>query len=280
MSAVKRPVMRYYGGKWKLAPWIIQHFPPHQIYTESYGGGASILLRKSRTYAEIYNDLSGRVCSVFRVLRNPAQARELARLLHLTPYAREEFELSRIPDGDPIEQARRTIVESLMGYSSASINSEYGTGFRSNTNRAGTTVAHDWANYPAHIPLFTARLRGVVIENRPAIDVIQAHDRADCLHYVDPPYLKSTRTSRGDCYEFEMTPEEHADLATVLRAVKGMVVLSGYASPLYDNDLYPDWLRIERSGYADGAKKCTEVLWLNPAAASRQQQSMEIEANL
>lgn len=89
---VVRPLLRYHGGKWRLAPWIISFFPDHRIYTEAYGGAASVLLRKKRSYAEVYNDLDGEIVNLFRVLRNPAQARELIRLVALTPFAREEFE--------------------------------------------------------------------------------------------------------------------------------------------------------------------------------------------
>ena len=91
MNAPTRPVLRYHGGKWRLAPWIISHFPPHRVYVEPFGGAASVLLRKPRSYAEVYNDRWADVVNVFRVLREPVRARALKRLIALTPFARDEF---------------------------------------------------------------------------------------------------------------------------------------------------------------------------------------------
>lgn len=97
---VTRPVLRWLGGKWRLAPWIIEHFPPHRIYVEPFGGAASVLLRKARAYNEIYNDLDGELVNLFRVLRGE-HAGELLAQLRLTPYARAEYDLALEPAGDP-----------------------------------------------------------------------------------------------------------------------------------------------------------------------------------
>ena len=273
-EVIKRPVLRYHGGKWKLAQWIIGQMPKHKIYVEPFGGAGSVLLQKPRSYSEVYNDLWGVVVNVFRVLRDPDQSKHLETLLRLTPYARAEFEetgddaLALV--ADPVEKARRTIFRSFAGFGSAATNATHATGFRANSNRSGTTPAHDWMNYPDHLAQFCRRLSGVVIENRPAIEVIQAHDTPQTLHYVDPPYLHATRNmQRGNAaYACEMTDVEHVELAQVLNSLQGMVMLSGYASSLYD-ELFTGWRRVERRAHADGARDRVEVLWLRNCAAPK-----------
>ena len=266
-----RPILRYHGGKWMFAPWIIGHFPKHRIYTEAFGGAASVLLRKGRSYSEVYNDLSGDIVNVFRVLRDPASAARLETLLRLTPFARPEFVASYDDAHDPIERARRTIICAFMGFGSASANPGHSTGFRGNANRNGTTPAHDWAHWPDGIEAYTSRLAGVTIEERPGIEIIAAHDTPDTLHYVDPPYLHSSRKRRQKtAYVHEMTDDDHRSLADALRAAKGIVALSGYDSDLYCR-LYGDWSRSERKSLADGASPRLEVLWLNPAAIERRE---------
>lgn len=268
-AQVTRPILRYHGGKWRLAPWIISHFPAHRVYVEPFGGAASVLLRKPRSYVEVYNDLDGEIVNLFRVLRDPTQARELERLLRLTPFARAEFEAAYLGSGDPIEQARRTIIRSCMGFGSDSLFKV--SGFRANTTWPGKRPAGDWAGYPDLVASFTRRLQGVVIENRPALEVIQAHDGPKTLHYVDPPYVAQTRSYLRQvkyAYRFEMSDDQHRELAEVLHSVKGMVVISGYPCELYDK-LYSDWQCVTRTALADGARRRTEVLWLSPAASSR-----------
>lgn len=266
---VARPVLRYHGGKFKLARWIISNLPKHRVYVEPFGGGGSVLMQKPRSYAEVYNDLWDTVVNVFQVLRDPESAAKLEQLLRLTPFSRTEFdkcgEIELAEIADPIEKARRTIFRSFAGFGSASTNSKYATGFRCNSNRSGTTPAHDWVNYPNHIDSFVKRLSGVVIENRDYKRVFEQHDSLETLFYVDPPYVHATRNmARGNAaYACEMTDHDHCELADIMHNLKGMVVLSGYHSELYDI-LYKGWRTVERKTHADGAVDRLEVLWFSP----------------
>ena len=132
MTAPTRPVLRWHGGKWRLAPWIISHFPPHRIYTEVYGGAASVLMRKPRCYSEIYNDLDGEVVNLFRVLRDEVSAEKLQNALRLTPFAREEFNLAYSPTDDSIERARRLTVVCFLVFGYNRHNTANRTGYRAN----------------------------------------------------------------------------------------------------------------------------------------------------
>lgn len=259
---LSRPLIRYHGGKWKLAPWILRHLPAHRVYVEPFGGGASVLLRKPRSYAEVYNDLDGEIVNLFQVARDRGE--ELAQALELTPFARAEFEVGYQTDSDPLEQARRTLIRAYMGFGSAGASGQ-STGFRANSNRSGTTPAHDWMNYPDCLRVTIQRLRGVVVENRDALLVMEQHDGADTVHYVDPPYVHSTRNirDRSPAYRHEMDNEQHEALASALMGLQGKVVLSGYRCDLYDH-LYRGWQRIDQPAHADGARDRVESLWLSP----------------
>lgn len=276
-EAVRRPAMRYHGGKFRIAPWVQQFFPAHSCYVEAFGGAAGVLLRKPRSYAEVYNDLDGEVVTFFRVLRDPSRRAELIEALERTPYAREEFEQAFMPAADPVEVARRLAVRAQMGFGSAGA-TKGKTGFRIDTQREHGTAAHLWSNYPATLQDVGQRFAGVLIENRPALDVMRAHDAPTTLHYVDPPYLHATRhraSSERRYYRHEMNDAEHEALLAGLQGLEGFVVLSGYDSDLY-RDALQGWESRQttaRISAGRGTGLRTEVVWLSPScsAALREQ---------
>jgi DNA adenine methylase len=265
-----RPVIRYYGGKFRIAKWIASFFPPHRVYVELFGGAASVLMQKPRVWAEVYNDLDGELVNLFRVLRDPERSARLQALLELTPYSRAEFVGSYAAVPDPVEMARRSIVRAFMGFGGSSFvsrsHSAGATGFRRFNSNDQTIPSRDWANYPQHVPALSGRLRGVLIESLDYGRLLDTYDAPETLFYADPPYLAEARSDGETRYRFDLpNASDHVVLADKLRAVVGMVALSGYPHPMYE-EMYAQWERHERRAYADGGRERTEVLWLNPAA--------------
>lgn len=270
MTTINHPLIRYYGGKFRLASWVISHFPKHTCYTEVFGGAAGILLQKPRAYSEVYNDLDGDIVNLFAVLRSERNRTKLIEQLILTPYARGEFELAWEHTDDEIERARRVIIRAQMGFGSAGA-TKGKTGFRIDTKRQYGTAQSLWAEYPQHLASIGQRLSGVLIENRPAIKVLKDHDAPTTLHYLDPPYVLDTRytgAKNARIYRHEMSDEDHQTLLQVLLELEGKVIISGYSSELYQSYL-SKWKCVKTnarisSGRGTGLR--TECLWISPNA--------------
>src|ERR1044071_9135139 len=98
----------WYGGKFSHLDWLLPLLPRAQHYCEPFGGSAAVLLNREPSPVETYNDIDGEVVNFFRVLREQKEA--LLEAIGLTPFSREEFELSISPPEPEIsnlESARR-----------------------------------------------------------------------------------------------------------------------------------------------------------------------------
>ncbi len=253
-----KTVLKYPGSKWSIADWIIRHFPAHHSYLEPFFGSGAILFNKPRSNIETVNDLDNNVVNLFEWIRKDPE--RLAHEIYWTPYARQIYEdaFASAPE-DSLGKAVNFYIRLSMG-----------RGFRTNGEKVGwkndvqgrerAYAAQDWKNYPQKIIQAAERLRGVQIENKPAVDLIQRFNHPNVLIYADPPYVLSTRHGRQ--YRHEMDDGQQEDLLDVLLAHKGPVLLSGY-----DNDLYNDRLRgwhreeTECRSQVNSVKK--EILWIN-----------------
>ena len=122
-------------------------------------------------------------------------------------------------------------------------------------------VTGDWNKVPEKILEAAKRLKDAEIENRDAFQLIKKYNRKDCLIYIDPPYLLSTRRQRY--YNIEMTEDrEHRELLELLKNHLGPVIISGYNSELYE-DMLQGWNKKEIRTNAEQGKQRVEVLWFN-----------------
>lgn len=258
-----KPPIPYFGGKITTGPTIAALFPPHAHYVEPYCGSLAVLLAKPRSGHETVNDLDQALMTFWRVLRDEPTA--LARICRLTPHSRAEHQASYDLTGSDLEVARRVFVQLTQGRAGA----RKRTGWRHFVKPTGVTSMPDYLDtYVGRIYEAAERIAGVSLESMPALDLIAKYGAdEDVLLYVDPPYLGTTRCRSWDGYHHEMRAEaDHRALAEALHACKAAVVLSGYASDLYDRELYPGWDRhtiAASTGQGGTWANRTEVLWSN-----------------
>ena len=253
-------LLNYPGGKRRIASWIIQHMPTHHSYLEPYFGCGAVLFAKAPAPIETVNDLDGEAVNFFRVIQDPESREKLQEWLIYTPYARQVYKDSfqREPK-DCVERAGYFAVKSMQSH-----------GFRINGDCGWKKDVHGreysyavryWNELPESIAEMAVRLKGVQIENRPALELIEAFNHENVLMYLDPPYVFSTRSGRKQ-YRHEMSDQGHGDMLEKVTRSKAKVMISGYDCELYDFYL-GDWNKVQIAARAQNNKQRTETLWMN-----------------
>jgi DNA adenine methylase len=257
----------WYGGKFSHLDWLLPLLPKCHHYCQPFAGSAAVLLNRPPSPVETYNDLDGEVANFFCVCRD--QGEDLTRAIALTPFSREEFALACTldPDAPPLERARRFYVRARQVRTGLAQTASVGRwGNCKDTSRAGMSgIVSRFLGGVEMLPAIAERLLRVQIENRPAIDVIRLYDAPGTLFYCDPPYVHDTRGD-ANAYKYEMTDEQHAELAAALNTIKGNAAVSNYDCALMDR-LYPAprWRKYRNGPRTNHATKGqrVEVLWTN-----------------
>ncbi|SIG37952.1 D12 class N6 adenine-specific DNA methyltransferase [Mycobacteroides abscessus subsp. abscessus] len=260
---VTRSPVPYFGGKSWLAPRLAAVLPPHRHYVEVCGGSLAVLLAKRPSKQETVNDLDGFLMTFWRVLRD--RPGDLERVCSLTPHSRAERALAQeiSSELDELEIARRVFVALTQGRSGSLTR----TGWRHDLRPVSTPMPVTLQRYAGRIGAAAKRIQRVSLECRPAVELVEVYggDRGNLL-YVDPPYIVDRGIRRGGEYRVEMRSEKaHRELASACVGADASVVVSGYASELWDTAL-AGWYRYEipmltSQGSGDGRR--VEVLWSN-----------------
>jgi DNA adenine methylase len=280
------PPLKWHGGKHYLAERIVALMPPHLHYVEPFFGGGQVLFcrdpqdrrlwwtgttsdgRKADGVSEVINDLNGNLMNLYAVLKDPEAKDRLVQRLELTLHSEWEWNAARDllagPAGDPVARAAALFTSNRQSLSGRM--QGFAPTVRTRLRGGRNDGVNAWWNAVGGLEAVHHRLRDVKVLNRPALEVIKSEDGPATLFYCDPPYLHETRTA-PKVYAHEMTDADHRELLAVLAQVKGMVILSGYASALYDTAL-AGWTRhtMEVPNNAAGGRtkrEMTEVLWCN-----------------
>jgi DNA adenine methylase len=263
-----RPPVKTHGGKGRLARAIVALLPDGQrYYAEPYAGGLSVLLACGRFDNELANDSNPCVAAMWRELRDNHEAL-LGRLM-ATPYSEASFLASRdwIDHRTHLESkhdlAFHWIIRARM--SRGGLGTAFAWSGRERGGHPGDLNA--WLTFLFMVPEIAARVAGMKVTNRPAIELIRDCDSPRTLFYLDPPYLPETRTARKTYGLFEMSAEDHLELLAAARRCLGKVAISGYDHPLYRAAL--DGWRATRfdvpnnAGQGKSKARRTECVWMN-----------------
>lgn len=267
--------LKTHGGKRYLAERIVSLMSQHTHYVEPYAGGLAVMFAKScEGISEVVNDLDSRYTTFFRALQDDDLYARLRRRLQATTFNETEWREAKAyldtPNKRPnrqeiVERAARFFV--LCRQSMSGRCKDFTPITRNRTRGDMNEQACSWLNAIEGLPAVHARLKRVVILNRPALEVIRTQDGPGVLFYLDPPYLPEVRAAKQAFGPFEMTVEQHEELLDAITGLQGMVMISGYTSPLYDSRL-AGWARHEfelpnNAGSGKQKRRMVEVVWTN-----------------
>jgi site-specific DNA-adenine methylase len=267
MERLPSPQDSYPGGKAGAGVYqkLINLMPQHSTYIEPFLGHGAVLLRKRPARLNIGLDLDAQAVQVVR-----------ARLVHrqnAIPYSVDASDddagtHNTSDDGAGIDNAcdddaadtLRTHRQNVSTCRPSVSDDDAGEALR--THRQSCDVcnssAHD-DDAGVDLTIGPARYRLLVGD---ALAFLHSYAfRGDELLYCDPPYLRSTRRTRGRLYRYELDDHQHGELLALLRRLPCPVMVSGYRSALYGQRL-GDWRTIEFQAQTRGGP-ATEVVWMN-----------------
>ncbi len=202
----------------KLLPLI----PEHRIYTEVFGGGASLLFAKKPSPVEVYNDLDSGLVTFFRVIRDPDKLDDLFEKANFTPYSREDYDdclKTWETCIDDVDRAYRWFVAARMSFGGV-----FGNGWGSivtSTSRGMASTCSGWLSVIDLLPAIHERVMRTQIDHADFRKIFKRYDTPETFFYADPPYIPETRKSGG--YRHELTVDDHKDLVQILLGLQGKV---------------------------------------------------------
>ncbi|MEA4916303.1 DNA adenine methylase [Proteiniphilum sp.] len=219
-----RTPITYYGGKQTMLKHIVPLIPAHNIYVESFAGGAAVFFAKQPSQMDVINDLNGELINFYRTIVSNFDElkKEIDRTLHSRFQHETAWFIYEHPDYfSNVQRAWAVWVLSKMGFAGQLSNS---FGFDKSEGRQAKKV--DFAKEAFTVEL-KRRLEATTIESDDAFRIIARYDTPDTFHFIDPPYVGSDMAHYAGMFD------EH-DLDRLLQLC---VTLQGkFMLTMYPND--------------------------------------------
>lgn len=209
-----KPLVPWMGGKRRLAKYILPVFPEHSCYVEPFAGAAALFFMKSPVKAEVLNDINGELIRLYRVVQHHLD--EFVRQFRWALTSREMFNWVKGTPPDTltdIQRAARFFYLQKCGFGGKVEGQTFGTATTAKPRLNLLRLEEDLS--AAHL-----RLHQVAIEHLDWKRCIQKYDRPHTLFYCDPPYWGTA----GYGVDFDL--QQYADLAELMRTMKGKAVVS------------------------------------------------------
>lgn len=215
----KITTVQYFGGDYYLIPYLVKMIPPHKVYVEVFGGSGKLLLFKSPSNIEVYNDIDGDIVNIYRTIRDHPD--EVIAELMTIPYSRRMYYEALIELKTERDKIRRAALYIFILQASFS-GRVTGTGF--GTSKKGNRATKYSKIIDAIRPLHE-RLKNVVIEDLDFRECIKKYDSKVTFFYLDPPHLYMATEKGGYYYKENMTDRDYMDLIQLLERIQGKFLL-------------------------------------------------------
>jgi DNA adenine methylase len=220
-----KPPLTYYGGKQRLAQYILSLIPKHTLYCEPFFGGGAIFFAKEPSEIEVINDSNGDLINFYRVMKNNFAS--LKREVRATLHSREHHQSAKMVLGYPqlFNEIKRAWAIWVLANESYSSRLDASWGFDRKRNTSAKRLHHKREKFPS----YEKRLELTEIENADALSVIESRDGKNSFFYCDPPYFNA---HKGHFHFY--SEQDFEDLLKCLSSIKGKFLLSSYPSPLLE----------------------------------------------
>lgn len=209
-----KPIIRWMGGKRRLAKTLLSRFPEHSCYVEVFAGGAALYFMREPADVEVVNDINGDLVNLYRVLQHHLE--EVVRQFKWVLTSRQAYRWMK--DTRPetltdIQRAARFYYLQQNGFGGKVTSRTFGT---ATTTPPGLNLMRIEENLSAaHL-----RLSETFVEQLDWRECMRRYDRPHTLFYLDPPYLDTA----GYGVDFPLSAYE--EMAALLRTLKGKAIIS------------------------------------------------------